>query len=528
MNLNDFFRVKKQPRRDPASGFWEQVRLLCQSHVEKMLAHFQAMGWPRLDWAEPRYQALIKPEALDRLITEARHLLTEGAGKGILMPGPFFRADSWVVTFSVFPSAEDNAFLDVCPEGSYDELALQTRSFFRSHVDSWESSDFAHWFLLIDESKSDASIHLHTIWSLEQCLRWISVPTNGQPGTLIPAPSIVPIEIIRTNSADLMERILRDDATYSAKQESHENEVLAGRIAKVLLMDSITAEGPAEVPPAGARGPFWNALEQACRAHAEDCQKLGVDIPLVLGMPVGHINHCEQNLIQCSFFGLKEEQIFWLEEIVTWLFAAGEGQTSAQKEKGCFLAGGGSTILVSIGTPLWSRLWSQGIRWVLFGQMWNTGCRIDAKWLNAMAACQKDGFLECASREHLPDSKLILLNSGSEPKKLVCVDEHRLRTDELVKLSASATMVGTGSFWLKLEAFVSHLGLDPELLLERFERDFAPQALQNMRRQEQILLFHSRGGLLLYLPLWEIFSSLDLQAFRVPDQRYSQIVETEP
>jgi hypothetical protein len=528
MNLKDFFRSKKQPQHEPAGGFWAVVRWLCKSHVENTVAHFRSKGWSRLDWAESRYRALITPEALDRLIREARHLLTENDPKGVVMPGPIFRTGSWTVTLSVFPSTGDDEFLSACPGKSYEQFALQVRAFFRDQVGDWENVDFAHWLLLVDESKPDAVVHLHTIWSLQQFLRWISAPTCGQQGTLTTAaPCIVPVDLIRTDPSALIDRILREDTQCRTEQENRNGRLLAGQLAKVLLMDSITADAPLSVPnpldvPGDADVQLGSVLAQACHKHAEDCQQLNADIPLVLGVPQGHLRACKEQLAAAGYHGLKPKQVSWLPEMESPLFCIEEQKVTAREDTGRFLVGGGNTVLMSMASPLWSCLWNRGIRWVLFGQLWNSGCRVDTHWLRAIATCQKDGLLECARRDLLPDSKLILLNKGEEKPQVVCVDDRRLSTETLQKLRVSANaVVGTGSFWVKLERLVSDLGLDPQRVLSRFDQDYASQSLQCLLQRDAILTLHSAGRLVASLPLWEILSSLDLQPIGVSPERFN-------
>lgn len=151
-------------------------------------------------------------------------------------------------------------------------------------------------------------------------------------------------------------------------------------------------------------------------------------------------------------------------------------------------------------------------------------CRVNTQWLKAIATCDKDGLVECTSRDKLPDSKLILLSKGSAQPKLVCVDDHRLRTEQFQKLRVSAP-VGTGSSWIRLEGLISSLGVDSERALDRFDQDYLNESIERLLQREPIIMYHSAGGLAASLPFWEILFSLDLQAIGVSPERFNPRVE---
>ena len=227
MGLRDFFaREPSEPKRPQtvplgdalsalqsalhAQEFWEAVRSNCGQHVDRMIDLFRGNNWPRMDWAEPRFRALVTAQTLNEVTTQAQQSLKDirsGGGIGVRSAGV---VDSWLIMVSAFPSASDSDFLKACKNSSYDNFAQSVRSEFRTHTQGWECLDFAHWILLVDQQADEVAIHLHTIWNVVEALNWIVPQPDGKPPALIPAPVIVPIELA-ADAESMVSQMWRDD-----------------------------------------------------------------------------------------------------------------------------------------------------------------------------------------------------------------------------------------------------------------------------------------------------------------------------
>ena len=122
MGLKDYFKrtmEKPAPQPQVSGDYWKDLEGLCRAHVPKTIEFFRAHGAERkLEWAEPRYAELIRPEALARVIAAARaQLLAVTSGKPG-PPAPVGTAGEWFVCLTVFPSAADADFLRACPAAS--------------------------------------------------------------------------------------------------------------------------------------------------------------------------------------------------------------------------------------------------------------------------------------------------------------------------------------------------------------------------------------------------------------------------
>jgi hypothetical protein len=543
MGLRDYFRPAKPPLQMPPGDYWGNICRLCLDFIGGAINDFKGQGHPLADWAEPRYRKLAAPEALGRLAREARQLLVESQGQGVLLPGPLFRWDSWVVSLSVLPT-DEAGLVAACPGGSFEQLAFRSRSLFREQVKRWEEYDFAHWVLLLDEPRGRALVAALTLWSHQQTLAWIEKPSEGGPAMLSPAPYIVPGELLAAGAVQFLDEMIREDARW-ALQNAHPSpraQDQAGHapdpepsgvapfgaghsIVKVLLMDSVTAEHP--VP---SRNPLdftstadpqvGNLLDQVCRGHAQDCRGTTSPlIPLVIGVPAAHLKPCQTHPAAKGYHGLVDRRVWCIPEAEGSLVSMSGAAFTPLPGSPRYLSRGGHTLLHSFATPLWSFFWALGVRWVLFGQVWNRGCRIDLDWVRALHRCRGDGFFECVDRTAAPDSKLLVAHLEGNRPRHVCLDDHRLRTPQHGGFRKSAAVAGTGTFWVRLESLISSLGLDPRRILVNFDASYARKACAEIAH-DPIVTVHPAGGVATTFPVWELFSNLDLAPVQVPPWRY--------
>lgn len=102
-----------------------------------------------------------------------------------------------------------------------EELARQTREQFRQ-TRSWQTLDLAHWMLLVDEDRNDASIHLLTTWSFAQCRAWASDSTSRRTGRPNMAPLILPIDLMRMSPTAFVRALYKEDEQADALQQQTE------------------------------------------------------------------------------------------------------------------------------------------------------------------------------------------------------------------------------------------------------------------------------------------------------------------
>jgi hypothetical protein len=237
MGLKDFFRASKPMPHSGQGGFWDEVRNLCAGHIDRMVVFFKSKGAPRMDWAEPRFRALVAPATLDRLIKQAQQQLNnntehysempeklKACGTSFkltirnypqlrsVLPIPIDMLGQWFVVLSVFPSAADADFLAACPDSSYENLARTVRNIFRDSVTNWKDLDFAHWILLCDEPAHQASVHLHTIWNFSQRVRWVIPTVQFDVPTVISAPIIIPVDLMKEDILEFERKLSQQDA----------------------------------------------------------------------------------------------------------------------------------------------------------------------------------------------------------------------------------------------------------------------------------------------------------------------------
>lgn len=216
MALRDHLRHTRQGGyQAPAAytgDFWGQVRGLCRTHVEQTIGFFRSKEAPLLDWAEPRFMQLAEDEPLDALMAAAGEALTQFPDSGRVIPGPVGIVGAWAVFVSVRPADSDAGFLRECPGQCFEDLALIGRQHFRALLpEVWRRANYAHWILLVDVSAPSASVHLHTVWSLDQHLVWMKPAIEGVSTVVVAAPDIVPVDLLHQDFYEFSRRLLLAD-----------------------------------------------------------------------------------------------------------------------------------------------------------------------------------------------------------------------------------------------------------------------------------------------------------------------------
>ena len=198
--------------------FWLVVRDACVNHVRTNVEQLKNEMWPHMPWAEQRYYTLVSPEQLDAMLNRAQWRLTAENGQESQAPVDFVgSAAGWHVMVSVHASARDKDFLTACPGGSFEELERRARADFHK-VAGWFDLDFAHWILLVDEQRRDASIHLHTMWSFAHFTQWLGA---GEPSQSRAAPVLAALNLMGCEPREFLFELLSQDQTaYLIQRET--------------------------------------------------------------------------------------------------------------------------------------------------------------------------------------------------------------------------------------------------------------------------------------------------------------------
>jgi len=187
--------------------FWDDLKSLCIGHVPHAIESFRSQNARATEWATPRFMQLVAPSAVEALIQRANTFMMNVQSHSVprsLDVGPL---GSWNVHLTVFPSAADADFLRQCPNGSVEDYLTNCLKLFHSSCLTWSSVDYAHWMLLLNPTAHDASVHLYTQWSLVSFGQWVK-QTNGRLGG---PPFITPIDLLRENQADFIQRMMALD-----------------------------------------------------------------------------------------------------------------------------------------------------------------------------------------------------------------------------------------------------------------------------------------------------------------------------
>jgi tetratricopeptide (TPR) repeat protein len=177
-------------------GYWGQILELCTKHVINNIGTLQKGNLPYMDWAETRYNRLIHPNVMEKVIEQAKKQMGLLGTHGQLRPDPVMTVDRWYIVLSVWPSSHDKDFIKACPNGSFEELAWNVRSAFRQ-IPGWQSMDFAHWILLISQAYRGASVHLNTMWSYTQSSEWVKTAEMSGSKAFPFAPLLMAVDLMR-------------------------------------------------------------------------------------------------------------------------------------------------------------------------------------------------------------------------------------------------------------------------------------------------------------------------------------------
>jgi hypothetical protein len=516
MGLKDYFRrYPEQTTPTALSGkFWSDVELLCAGHVPKTLEFFRSHNAPRMDWAAPLFMQLVNSEALQSLMNVAKTRLGQARQDRIDPPSPVGAFGSWFVCVTVFPSASDADFLNACPKHSFENYIEECQNAFHAADPSWPELHYAQWILLLREDDSAASIHLYTQWSFSVRIKWI---VESQDNLVVEAPIIVPTELLKDSIHDLHRRLLSLDFEASERCIT----AIIKEVATFLFMDSVVSETPTEpsdpVNYKTSDGTPCDLIVEAIELHRKDCKDAGLDIPLILAVPARFSKAVEEHLQSIGYVGLSPQCIqVCSESELPFLDANGNIRKRGKYEIETYLAGGGYCLTKIVEQGLLSRLWKQGIRWLVLGQIGNRGARINANLLEKLAACKSDGLFEVVERTVEPRSKLVLLMNDGLP---ICVDDRRLRSSEHDQLRNSP-YVGTGTFWVRCEKLAQAFGIKIETLQSEWnQEEWKGKLSADLLNQHAIVSKSAESGLGIFVPVWEVLSSLQFEAIHVDSNR---------
>lgn len=524
MALSRFFRkAKAAPERGFGGDFWADVTRQCANHILNMLAIFKSQDTPYIDWVEPRFLQLATPQALTPVLAHARKALARDPTNGCIMPEPVLTSGNWHICVSVYPSDSDAAFLARCPERSYEELARGARRAFRS-VPGWMGLDWAHWLLLVDEGEYVSSVHLQTLWNTDQCLAWAAQGLSKGQVAVELAPEVVPLDLLKEPVLEFISGLYREDvqdqsqAAQSKDGQRRPTELsIERRIARIVLMDSILSEIPAEPadPVSWKTGgdQSRSLIDQVLEAHLKDCRQLAADIPLVLGAPFGFIEPVGAYLRRVRYGGLKPEQVSIVPEPqAPGVRLGNEAAAVGGKSNKEYLLGGGACLALLIESGELHRLWKRGIRWLFISQFANPGAHIDARSLVQLSGCRADGLAEVVERSALPGSKVVVL--VEQPGGTHYVDDRRLRSPEAAKFRSSP-YVGTGSFWIRCEKLAQVFGIDHDLHENEWDvAQWAGKLMSPLLERHAITGLGEDLAFWVMIPAWEVLSTLELEPVR--------------
>jgi hypothetical protein len=516
MGLKDYFR--RYPEQStpliPSGKFWSDVESLCAGHVPKTLEFFRSHNASLMDWAAPLFMQLVKPEVLQSVMNIAKTQLGQARLDRIDLPIPVGTFGSWLVCVTVFPSAADADFLNACPEHRFENYIEECQNTFHAVNPSWPKLHYAQWFLLLEEDEFAASIHLYTRWSYSARLKWI---VDRQDNLVIEAPIIVPTELLKDGIHDFHRKL------FSIEFEASERRVMAIRkeVARFLFMDSVVSETPTEPSdPTNyktSEGTQCDLIKESIELHCKDCKDAGLDIPLILAVPARFSKAVEEHLQRIGYGGMSPQCIqICSESELPFLNANGNFRKRDKYKIETYLAGGGFCLAEIVEQGLLSRLWKQGIRWLLLGQIGNRGARINFNFLEELAACKSDGLFEVVERSVEPRSRLVHLMKDGRP---ICVDDRRLKASEHDQLRNSF-YVGTGTFWVQCEKLVQTFGITRETLQSEWnQEEWNGKLSADLLNQHAIVSLSADSELGVFVPIWEVLSSLQFEAVRVDSNR---------
>lgn len=319
---------------------------------------------------------------------------------------------------------------------------------------------------------------------------------------------------LKQASSALLERVLLSKEIQGRLQDT---------VAKVLVTDWVEDELPK------LRWVNHEILDQVCRIHADDCQAFSAEVPLIIAIGSNEVAKAVNHLNSVSYHGLNTSQLFWLIDEMSLPGRIDEGKNNQSKfvpninsTYGFYRKGAAFTLADLINKPLMANLWNQGIRWLLIGEVWNLGCRLDLDLLERLRGRRDDGFMECRTREAIPNSKILMVPSPQDPNRYLPCHEKRLRTEHVSPVAAQARWAGVGTYWVSCKSFVKALNCQPDQILTRWNEEAAGQSRDFIAKNLGMLSHHGDEILLTY-PLCDLVSRLSLEAVQVPESRFQPL-----
>jgi hypothetical protein len=302
------------------------------------------------------------------------------------------------------------------------------------------------------------------------------------------------------------------------------------QLAKVLISEWIEDEffvlqTHSHFTPASPAVPK-TVLEQVCLNHAEECARFSVQIPLVLALPKPHLQTARSWLESTSYYGLEPSQVFLLVEEVGYGYRIEDNSTAALDESSePYLLGGADSIATMIATSLIGTLWKRGIRWLLIGEIWNLGCRLDQASLNLLDENKDRGIIECLERKEIIASKVLIIQHPKDPFKQFIGHEMRFRTEKFAPMIDQVRWAGIGTYWVSCEKLLVGLGIDLEQILVPMEKKLINKIYEVIRERCN-LIHHRKGHLYISFPLCDFLGRLGLEILPVSLSRFQPFFPT--
>jgi tetratricopeptide (TPR) repeat protein len=309
----------------------------------------------------------------------------------------------------------------------------------------------------------------------------------------------------------------KPDIAYKKSQD--ELSKISSQVAKILLMESVTetvAVGPWD-PTSLKVGPDnqFDMLKQALQSHAEDCQSLCVDIPMLLGVPQRFAEQTKAYIENLNYGGLRRDQVHLIIEAdVPGFDANGQLVMVDPYNMRTFMAGGGISLANAVAEGILAILWKQGIRWLFCTYVANYNTIARSPILRHLPECNSDIIAEIVDYNAFPASKVHALILDD---KNFCIDQRLLSEQQLSEVGTNG-YVSTGTFWISCEKFANILGITCSDLNNPWDQAKWKDKI-NLPEEYGIIAISNDNIFALIVPLWEIIRPLNMEFIKVAYDR---------
>lgn len=182
---------------------WPPFKVLCSSHVEKMVRYFAQRGAIFLDIAEMRWRNQFD-ELIWTEVEQTAHRLRKRATKSHKMRTERLIEqvdDGRVIMISVAPARSEEYLIRSFPRGDYCEFYRIEHNRFHE-IPNWVERDFVHWMFLWDEEHFDVHLLYELSLKMRQVLIGYQVVQAKKRGEKEPfylklPPRIIPESFVR-------------------------------------------------------------------------------------------------------------------------------------------------------------------------------------------------------------------------------------------------------------------------------------------------------------------------------------------